>query len=150
MESCSNQKSVKQIKIDFIFEILQSSHRLPWWQLCILLAFSQPASWWMLFQQSRRSSHICWAPTYLVQLIPNHLNWVEVEWLWRPGHLSACWFLRLHMKKLLDIFHIDWPCLKVMLFLGLLLNKAIFCIPLLPCHNTTDWLKHKKEINSTN
>jgi hypothetical protein len=22
-----------------------------------------------------------------VQLIPNHLNWVEVRWLWRPGHL---------------------------------------------------------------
>ena len=22
-----------------------------------------------------------------VQLIPNHLNWVEVRWLWRPSHL---------------------------------------------------------------
>jgi hypothetical protein len=22
-----------------------------------------------------------------VQLIPNHLNWFEVRWLWRPGHL---------------------------------------------------------------
>ena len=22
-----------------------------------------------------------------VQLIPNHLNWVEIGWLWRPGHL---------------------------------------------------------------
>ena len=22
-----------------------------------------------------------------IQLIPNHLNWVEVGWLWRPGHL---------------------------------------------------------------
>ena len=32
MESCSNQKSVKQIKIYFIFEILQSSHPLPWRQ----------------------------------------------------------------------------------------------------------------------
>ena len=40
--SCSNQKSVKQIKIYVIFEILQSSHPLPWWQLCTLLAFSQP------------------------------------------------------------------------------------------------------------
>jgi hypothetical protein len=29
MESCSNQKSAKQIKIYFIFEILQSSHPLP-------------------------------------------------------------------------------------------------------------------------
>ena len=25
--------------------ILQISHPLPWWQLCTLLAFSQPASW---------------------------------------------------------------------------------------------------------
>ena len=55
------KKSVKQIKIYFIFEILQSSHPLPWWQLCTLLAFSQPASPGMLFQQSWRSSHICWA-----------------------------------------------------------------------------------------
>ena len=23
----------------------------------------------------------------VVQLIPNHLNWVEVGWLWKPGHL---------------------------------------------------------------
>ena len=36
MESCSNQKSVLQIKIYFIFEILQSCHPLPWWQLCKL------------------------------------------------------------------------------------------------------------------
>ena len=34
MESCSNQISVKQIKVYFIFDILQSSHPLPWWQLC--------------------------------------------------------------------------------------------------------------------
>ena len=38
MESNSNQKSVQQIQI--FFEILQSSHPLPWWQLCTLLAFS--------------------------------------------------------------------------------------------------------------
>ena len=43
VESCSNQKSVKQIKIYFIFEILQSCHPWPSWQLCTLLAFSQPA-----------------------------------------------------------------------------------------------------------
>ena len=30
---------------------------------------------WLLFHHS------------VVQLIPNHLNWVEVRWLWRPGHL---------------------------------------------------------------
>ena len=32
---------------------------------------------------------ICWL-LFLhstVQQIPNHLNWVEVGWLWRPGHL---------------------------------------------------------------
>ena len=29
-------------------------------------------------------------------------------------------------------------------------NRAIFCIPPLRCHNTTDWLKHIKERNSTN
>ena len=30
-------------------------------------------------------------------------------------------------------------------------NWAIFCIPTLPCHNTSDWLKHiKKERNSIN
>ena len=45
MKSCSNQISVKQIKIHFIFEILQSSQPLPWWQLCTFLVFSQPASW---------------------------------------------------------------------------------------------------------
>ena len=44
MESCSNQKSC-WTKIYFIFEILQRSHPLPWWQLCTLLAFSQLASW---------------------------------------------------------------------------------------------------------
>ena len=47
----------------------------------------------MLFQQSWSSSHICWALVYsfffysAVQLIPNHLNWVEVRWLWSSGHL---------------------------------------------------------------
>ena len=37
MESCSNQK-----QIYFQFEILQSSHPLPWRQLFTRLAFSQP------------------------------------------------------------------------------------------------------------
>ena len=45
----------------YIFEILQNSHPLPWWQLCTLLTFSQPASPGIIFQQSWRSSHICWA-----------------------------------------------------------------------------------------
>ena len=62
MESCRNQKRVKQINIYFIFQILQSIHLLSCWQLCTLLALSQPASWGMLFQLSLlRSSHICWA-----------------------------------------------------------------------------------------
>ena len=31
----------------------------------------------------------CWVHFLhsVVRLIPNHLNWVEVGWLWRPGHL---------------------------------------------------------------
>jgi hypothetical protein len=34
---------------------------------------------------------------------------------------------------------------------GLLPNRALFCVPPLPCHNTTDWLKrNKRERNSTN
>jgi hypothetical protein len=37
MESCSYRKMFKQI--------LQSSHPLHWWQLCTILAISQPASW---------------------------------------------------------------------------------------------------------
>jgi hypothetical protein len=31
---------------------------------------------WLLFLHS------------VIQLIPNHLKWVEVGWLWRPGHLT--------------------------------------------------------------
>ena len=62
-------------------------------------------------------------------------------------HFCDCTF------KVLDIFLIDWPsCLKVMmdcrfsLLIGAVLaiirtNTAIFCIPPLPCHNTTDLLK---------
>ena len=56
----SNQKSAKQIKQYFWFLIIWSSHSLSWWQLCTLLAFFQPASWTMLFQQYWRSSYICW------------------------------------------------------------------------------------------
>ena len=59
---CNTTHEPRQpIKTYFIFEILQSSHRLPCWQLCTLLAFSQPASPGRLSQQSWRSSHICWA-----------------------------------------------------------------------------------------
>ena len=61
MELCSNQKSVKQIKKYFIFDILHSSHPLPWWHLCTLLEFFQPASTGMLVKHSWMISHICWA-----------------------------------------------------------------------------------------
>jgi hypothetical protein len=44
MESCSNQKSVKQMKIYVIFEIIRSSHPLPWWQLWTLLALKKTVS----------------------------------------------------------------------------------------------------------
>ena len=57
MESWSNQKYVKQIKIYFIFEILQSCH------LCLDESFAH--SWHSLNQLheelSWRSSHISWA-----------------------------------------------------------------------------------------
>ena len=64
------------------------------------------------------------------------------------------------MFKVLEIFQIDCPsCLKVMmdchlflliwavLGLGLFPNRAIFCIPPLPCHNTKDWLKRIEKEN---
>jgi hypothetical protein len=41
----------------------------------------------MLFQQSWRSSNIYWT-LVAVQLIPNHLIWVEVGGLWRPGQIA--------------------------------------------------------------
>ena len=79
MESCGNQKSVQQMNIYFIFEIVQSSHPLPWWQLCTVLAFSQPASPGMLFQHSWRSSHICWALlgyfSFTLRSNSSHLGW---------------------------------------------------------------------------
>ena len=43
-----------------IYFILQSSHPLVWWPLCTILAFSNPDSAGMLFQQSWRSCHIFW------------------------------------------------------------------------------------------
>ena len=44
---------------------------------------------WNAFPTVLRCSQICWALFFCsaVQLIPNHLNWVEVGWLWRPRHL---------------------------------------------------------------
>ena len=50
---CRIVVKTSKLYINYIFEIFQSSH--PWWQLFTLLAFSQPASPGMRFQQS------CWA-----------------------------------------------------------------------------------------
>ena len=36
-----------------------------------------------------------------VQLIPNHLNWVEVGLLWRPGHL---------MRSITNSPYTAWRC----------------------------------------
>ena len=71
--------------------IIQSSHPLPW-QICTFLAFSQPASPGMLFQQPWWSSQICWAiGCFSFTLRSNSSqtisNWVEVRSLCRPGHL---------------------------------------------------------------
>ena len=83
MESCSNQKSVKQIKIYFIFEILQLA------TLCLDDSFAH--SWHSLNQLHLEcfSNSLEGVPTYAVHLLaafpslcspthPNHLNWVEV------------------------------------------------------------------------
>ena len=67
MNHIVTQINVKNLNI---FYILQSSHPFPWWQLCTLLAFSQPASPGMLFQHSWRSSHICWAPVGCFSFTP--------------------------------------------------------------------------------
>ena len=86
MESCSNQKSVKQIKIDFRFFIVAT--------LCLDDSFAQ--SWHSLNQLHLECTwnafptvlkvlpHMlstCWLLFIhsAVQLIPNHLNWVEVD-----------------------------------------------------------------------
>ena len=46
----------------------------------------------------------CWpllALHSVVELIPNHLNWVEVGGLWRPGHLMQHSITLLLCKKAL-------------------------------------------------
>jgi hypothetical protein len=92
MESCSKQRSVKQIKIYFIFEILQRAI------ICLDDSFAH--SWHSLNQLHLEcfSNSLEGVPTYAehlwllfhhsaVRLNPNHLDLVEVGGLWRPGHL---------------------------------------------------------------
>ena len=67
MESSCNQRSDKQIIIDFTFEILQSSHHLPG-HLCTLLALST---------------------SFTLNVFPTVLK----EF---PHRLSTCWLLFLH------------------------------------------------------
>ena len=87
MESCSNQTTNQNI-----FYILQSSHPLPLTALHTLGIFSTHFTWNPFPTVWKESPHLlstCWL-LFLhsaVQLIPNHLNWVEVVRLWRTGHL---------------------------------------------------------------
>ena len=88
MESCSNQKSVKQINIYFIsFKVAALYLDDSLYNLGIL---SASFAWNALPTVLKEFTHIlstCWL-LFLhsaVQLIPNHLNWVEVEGLWWPG-----------------------------------------------------------------
>jgi hypothetical protein len=80
---------LKQIKIYFrLFKV--ATHCL---DSFAHLALSQPASPGRLTNSHEgaptSAEHLCWL-LFLhsaVQLILNHLNWVEVGGLWRPGHL---------------------------------------------------------------
>ena len=65
----------------------------------------------------------------------------------------------LKIPEKLIVLKYMWTAIALCLFelflpqygLCLLPNRAFFCIPALPCHNTTDWLKCiKKERNSSN
>ena len=92
MESCSNQKRVKQIKYILYLWIFKVA------TLCLGDGFAH--SWHSLNQRHlecfskvlKEFPHMlstCWL-LFLhsaVQLIPNHINWIEVGWLWRLGYL---------------------------------------------------------------
>ena len=91
--------------IKYIFEIIQSSHPLPWWQLCTHFAFSHPASPVMLLQWSWRSSHMPITYWLLFPSIcrpthpkPSQLGWGR--WLWRPGHLMQHSITRLRANQM--------------------------------------------------
>ena len=94
MESCSNQNSVKHISL--IFEILQiaticleDSFAHSWHSLNYLHEVVNWNAFPTVLKEFPHMLSTCWL-LFLhsaVQLIPNHLNWVEFGGLWRPGHL---------------------------------------------------------------
>ena len=93
MESCSNQKKeLNKTKCIFYLRFFKVA-TLCLDSLCTLLAFTKSASPGMFFKWSWRSSHILLSTCWLlflhsaVQIIPNHLSWVEVGGLWRSGYL---------------------------------------------------------------
>ena len=92
MESCSNQKSA--IKTTIILYLI--FFKVPPFTLVTALhtlGILSTSFTWNAFQTVLKEfSHMlstCWLLILhsVVQLIPNHLNWVEFGWLWRPGHL---------------------------------------------------------------
>jgi hypothetical protein len=113
MESCSNQKSVKQIQIYFIFEILQiatlcldDSFAHSWYSLqCHLECFSNS-----LEKVSTYSEHFvgCFSFTVRSDSSQNHLNLVDIRELWRPGHLKQHSITLLLDKKPLNSLKVCW------------------------------------------
>ena len=95
MKSCSNQKSVKQIKIYFIFEILQSIHPLPWWQLCTLLEFS-PLECISINRCALLKVHLWnFFPSYCIwanQLCCDKVGLVDRRYSEGKKYLIPCWF----------------------------------------------------------
>jgi hypothetical protein len=83
MESCCNQKSVKQIKIYFLFEILQSSHPFAFMTTLQTLGILSTRFTWNAFLTVLKefphmlSTYLLLFLHFAVQPIPNHLNWVE-------------------------------------------------------------------------
>ena len=84
---------------------------LPWWQICTLLAFSQPASPGVLFQQSWSSSHICRALVGCFSFTP-WSNSSQTLSLWlrnRPIYILPCLskVLEKRNNQLTDFIYVD-------------------------------------------